>query len=319
MDRRLNESRPTGSTARAGLLYGVLAYLLWGSFPGYFPLLRPASALEVLAHRVVWSLVVMLVVVVVTHRGAAVRAVLRNRRQLVWLSVGAAFIAVNWGVYIWGVFEHRVVETSLGYFINPLVTILLGVVVLGERLRPLQWVAVAIASAAIVVLTVGYGTLPWIALVLAFSFGTYGLAKKQADVDAVESLTVETLVLTPFAVATLVVMACLGRSTFTTDGFGHSALLASAGLVTCVPLLCFGAAAKRLPLSTVGLLQYLTPVLQFLYGVVIDGERLSTLRLVGFGLVWIALVVLVVEGLTRSRRTRHRRPPAALDPVDTAV
>ncbi len=272
-----------------------------------------------LAHRVVWSLLVMGIVVAVTHRGAAVRAVLRNRRQLTWLSVGAAFIAVNWGLYIWGVFEHRVVETSLGYFINPLVTILLGVFVLHERLRPLQWTAVGIASAAIVVLTVGYGQLPWLALVLAFSFGTYGLAKKQAGVDAIESLTVETLVLTPFAVATMAVLAGLGSFTFVTGGFGHAGLLATTGLVTCVPLVLFGAATTRLPLSTVGLLQYLTPVLQFVYGVAVDGERLSPLRLVGFGLVWVALLLLIGEGLTRSRRTRRDRAPAALDPVDTAV
>jgi chloramphenicol-sensitive protein RarD len=272
----------------------------------------------VLAHRIVWSLVVMGIVVAVTHRGAAVRAVLRNRRQLTWLSIGAVFVALNWGVYIWGVFEHRVVETSLGYFINPLVTILLGVFVLGERLRPLQWAAVAIASGAIVVLTVGYGHLPWIALVLAFSFGTYGLAKKQADADAVESLTVETIVLAPFALVTIVVLALLGHLTFATHGPGHAGLLATAGLVTCIPLLLFSAAAKRLPLSTVGLLQYLTPVLQFLYGVLVDHEHLSTLRLVGFVLVWLALVILVAEGLTRSRRSR-RRPPAVLDPVDTAV
>ena len=270
-----------------------------------------------LAHRIVWSLVVMLVVVAVTHRGPAVRAVLRNRRQLVWLSIGAAFIAVNWGVYIWGVYEHRVVETSLGYFINPLVTILLGVVVLGERLRPLQWAAVAIASAAIVVLSVGYGNLPWISLVLALSFGTYGLAKKQADVDAIESLTVETLVLTPPAVVLLVVLGAIGQLSFFAHGVGHAGWLLSAGVVTCLPLLLFGAAAKRLPLSTVGLLQYLTPVLQFLYGVVIDHERLSSLRIAGFVLVWIALLLLIGEGLTRSRR--GRRVPAALDPVDRAI
>lgn len=296
--------------------YGVLAYLLWGSFPGYFPLLHPASAIEVLAHRIVWSLLVMAVVVAVTGRAAAVRAVLRNRRQLTWLSIGAAFIAVNWGVYIWGVFAHRVVETSLGYFVNPLVTIMLGVFVLGERLRPLQWTAVAIASGAIVVLTVGYGHLPWIALVLAFSFGTYGLAKKKAGVAAVESLTVETLVLAPFALLTLGVLAAWGRLTFATEGAGHAALLASAGLVTCIPLLLFGAATARLPLSTVGLLQYLTPLLQFLYGVFVDHEALSPLRLVGFALVWVALLLLVGEGLGRARR---RPLPAVLDPVDRAV
>lgn len=301
---------------RRGIGYGLAAYGLWGAVPLFWPLVAQAGSVEILAHRIVWSLLVMGIVVAVTHRGAAVRAVLSNRRQLTWLSIGAAFIAVNWGLYIWGVFEHRVVETSLGYFVNPLVTILLGVFVLGERLRPLQWAAVAVASVAIVVLTVGYGHLPWIALVLAFSFGTYGLAKKKAGVAAVESLTVETLVLAPFAVAVLVVLAALGRLTFTTQGAGHAGLLMTTGLVTCIPLLLFGAATTRLPLSTVGLLQYLTPLLQFLYGVFVDHEDLSPTRLVGFGLVWVALVLLIGEGLTRSRR---HRVPAALDPVDTAV
>lgn len=290
--------------------------MLWGSFPGYFPLLRPASTWEVLADRVLWSLLVIAVVVTATRRWPAVRAALADRRVLAWLSVGALFLAVNWGVYILSVFSHQVVEASLGYFINPLVTIVLGVVVLGERLRPVQWVAVGIASCAIVVLTVGYGQLPWIALVLALSFGTYGLAKKRADVDPVSSLTVETIVLAPAAVVALAVLGALGTLTFGREGVGQAVLLASAGLITTVPLLFFGAATSRLPLSTVGLLQYLTPVLQFLYGIFVAGEPLPVLRLVGFALVWLALLLLVGEGL---RHARRRRTPAALDPAGTAV
>lgn len=305
MDRVLTQS---ARTSRSGLWFGLLAYSLWGAFPGYFPLLVPASALEILLSRIVWSLVTVGIVVVLLGRISRVIGVLRNPRQRTWLSVGAVFIAVNWGLYIWGVNAHRVVETSLGYFVNPLVTVLLGVFILHERLRRMQWVAVAIASAAIVVLTVGYGELPWIALILAGSFGMYGLAKKQARVDAVESLAVETLVLTPFALVGLAALGLLGQLTFSSYGVSHALLLMSSGLVTTVPLLFFGAATKRLPLSTVGLLQYLTPVLQFVYGIFVDHEPLSTVRLAGFVLVWVALIVLIADGVRSSRRRPSTLP-----------
>jgi chloramphenicol-sensitive protein RarD len=289
---------------RRGFLYGVAAYLLWGLFPLYFPLLEPAGATEILAHRVAWSLATMLVIVVLTRRLPQFRALLRRHRARNLLTVAAVVIAVNWGTYIWGVNNHRVVETSLGYFINPLVTVLMGVVILRERLRAWQWVALAIAFVAVLGLTVEYGHPPWVALTLAFSFGTYGLAKKQAGVEAVESLTFETLVLVPLALGYLVWLG--GSGNFVGHGVGHSLLLASTGLVTAVPLLCFGAAAIRVPMTTLGLLQYLAPIVQFLLGVTVLDEHMSTMRWAGFGLVWVALVIFTIEATRHHRRQQLR-------------
>jgi chloramphenicol-sensitive protein RarD len=280
--------------ARRGFLYGVAAYLLWGLFPLYWPLLEPAGAVEILAHRVAWSVLTMLVVVAASRRLPELRALFRRHRARNLLTVAAVVIAINWGTYIYGVNNHRVVETSLGYFINPLVTVLMGVLVLRERLRRWQWAAVGIATVAVVGLAVEYGHPPWIALVLAFSFGTYGLAKKQADVDAVESLTFETLVLAPVALGYLFWLGASGDSHFTGHGAGHVLLLASSGIVTAIPLLCFGAAAIRVPMTTLGLLQYMTPTLQFVLGVTFLGEHMSTMRWVGFALVWVALVIFTV-------------------------
>jgi chloramphenicol-sensitive protein RarD len=299
--------------SRRGFLYGVAAYLLWGLFPLYWPLLEPAGAVEILAHRVAWSMVTMLVVVALSRRLPQLRAIVHRRRARTLLTLAAVVIAVNWGTYIWGVNNHRVVETSLGYFINPLVTVLMGVVILRERLRAWQWVALAVAFVAVVGLTVDYGHPPWVALTLAFSFGTYGLAKKQAGVEAVESLTFETLVLAPLALGYLVWLGASGGSHVTGHGAGHVLLLASTGVVTAVPLLCFGAAAIRVPMTTLGLLQYLAPILQFLLGVTILGEHMSTIRWIGFGLVWVALVVFTVEaGRYRRQQTRLVLEAAAL-------
>ena len=290
---------------RGGLGYGVAAYLLWGLFPLYWPLLEPAGAVEILAHRVVWSLLTMLVVVAASRRLPQVRAIFHRHRERNLLTVAAVVVAVNWGTYIWGVNHHRVVETSLGYFINPLVTVLMGVVILRERLRPWQWAALGIATVAVVGLTVDYGHPPWVALTLAFSFGTYGLAKKQADVEAVESLTYETLVLVPIALAYLFWLGAAGDGHFVGHGLRHSLLLASTGIVTAVPLLCFGAAAIRVPMTTLGLLQYLAPILQFLLGVTVLGEHMSAIRWLGFALVWVALVVFTIEaGQYRRRQSR---------------
>jgi chloramphenicol-sensitive protein RarD len=280
---------------RRGFLYGVAAYLLWGLFPLYWPLLEPAGAVEILAHRVAWSVLTMLVVVAASRRLPELRALFLRHRARNLLTVAAVLIAVNWGTYIYGVNNHRVVETSLGYFINPLVTVLMGVLVLQERLRRWQWIAVGIATVAVVGLAVEYGHPPWIALVLAFSFGTYGLAKKQADVDAVESLTFETLVLAPVALGYLFWLGASGDSHITGHGTGHVLLLASSGIVTAIPLLCFGAAAIRVPMTTLGLLQYMTPSLQFVLGVTLLGEHMSTMRWVGFALVWVALAIFTVD------------------------
>jgi chloramphenicol-sensitive protein RarD len=284
------------------LVYGVAAYALWGAFPLYWPLLEPAAPLEILAHRILWSLAFVTLLLWRARGWARVRAVLRNPSQRTTLALAAAVITVNWLTYIWGVNTHHIVETSLGYFINPLFTILLGVVVLREQLRKAQWVAVGIASLAIVILTVDYGRLPWIALTLALSFGTYGYLKKRANVGAVESLAVETGVLAGPALIAMVVLQMTGSMAFLHHSVGNTVLLMATGVVTAVPLLFFAAAAIRLPLSTLGLLQYLAPVFQFLIGVLVAHEPLPPARLAGFALVWFALVVLTVDGLRYSRR-----------------
>ncbi|HWJ08295.1 MAG TPA: EamA family transporter RarD [Nocardioides sp.] len=288
---------------RRGLLLGVAAYTMWGAFPLYWPLLEPSGPIEILAHRIVWSLVVMAVLVAVLRRGAALRAILRSRRTTLLLVVGAATITSNWGTYIYGVNNDRVVETSLGYFINPLVTVLMGVLVLGERLRPAQWWALGLGFVAVGVLTLDYGRPPVVALVLAFSFGTYGLAKKSADVGAIEGLSFETAVIAPFALIYLVWLGGTGGAHFTGEGAGHVALLVASGVVTAVPLLCFGAAATRVSMTTLGLLQYLAPILQFLLGITVLGEQMPPWRWLGFGLVWLALAVFTFEAVQHRRRS----------------
>ncbi|RJK93414.1 EamA family transporter RarD [Vallicoccus soli] len=276
---------------------------MWGLFPLYWPLLEPSGSVEVLAHRIVWSLLVVVVLLGARRRWGWLRELGWRRTGL--LAAAALVIAVNWGTYIHGVTTDHVVETSLGYFINPLVTVLLGVLVLGERLRRAQWVAVAVAAVAVVVLTVDYGRPPWIALTLACSFGAYGLLKKKASVGALESLTVETLVLLPVAAGYLVVLAAAGDGTFLAEGPLHAGLLVASGVVTAVPLLAFGAAAIRVPLSVLGLLQYLAPVIQFLIGVVLFHEAMPASRWAGFALVWLALVMLTADALRHGRSTRR--------------
>ncbi|MFC0438910.1 EamA family transporter RarD [Kutzneria buriramensis] len=280
---------------REGLWLGVAAYGMWGLFPLYFPILEPAGAIEILAHRMVWSLVLLAVLLLVRRRWAWVGELVRQPRRLAMLTLGAVLISINWGTYIYGVNAGDVVETSLGYFINPLLTIALGVVVLRERLGVAQWIAVGIGVVAVAVLTVGYGRPPWIALVLAVAFAAYGFLKKQVNLPGVEALAAETAVLFVPASVYLVVLQVIGVGTFLGHGVGHSVLLIGAGLVTVVPLVCFGAAAIRLPLSTVGLIQYLAPVFQFLVGILIDHEQMTATRWVGFGLVWLALAVLVAD------------------------
>jgi chloramphenicol-sensitive protein RarD len=268
----------------------------------YWPLLEPAGALEILAHRIVWSMVTMAVLVLVLHRTRTATRLVRSRRTR-WLLLAASLvIGLNWLGFIFGVNNGRVLEVSLGYFVNPLVSVLLGVLVLGETLRPAQWGAIGLAALAVVVLTVDYGRLPWVALLLAFSFGTYGLLKKKAGAGSVESLAVETVFLAPVALAYLAWLAATGAGTFLTDGVGHALLLTTTGAVTALPLICFGAAALRLPLSTLGLLQYLAPTLHFALGVWVFHEPLSPVRLVGFVLVWLALGIFTVEALHHRRR-----------------
>lgn len=295
---------------RRGVAFGTGAYFLWGLFPVFWPLLEPAQPVEVLAHRIVWSLVVVAVLLGLRRRWAWVREL--GGRRLGLLTIAAVVVSVNWGLYIWGVSNGHVVETSLGYFINPLVTVVLAVLVLGERMRRWQWVALGLGALAVVVLAVDYGRPPWLALTLAVSFGTYGLIKKHVGIPAAESLGVETVVLAVPALAYLGWLTATGGSTFGTEGVGHGLLLAAAGPVTAVPLLMFGAAARRLPLSMLGLLQYLAPVLQFGFGVLVFDEPMPAARLAGFALVWLALLVFTVESV------RHARSAAPV-PVTVAA
>jgi chloramphenicol-sensitive protein RarD len=290
--------------ARSGFLAGLTAYLLWGLFPLYWPLLEPAGAVEILAHRILWSVVVVLAVLALTHGFRWARALGRRRAGL--LALAAALITVNWGTFIYGVNSDHVVETSLGYFINPLVTVVLAVSVVGERLRRAQWAAVGIAAAAVAVLTLAYGRPPWIALTLAFSFGFYGLVKKQVGIGGTQSLAVETAFLFGPALLCVLWFAFSGEGTFSRLGAGHAMLMVGGGIATAVPLMLFGAAAIRVPLTTLGLLQYLAPIMHFAIGVGIYGERMPLPSWIGFGLVWAAVIVFTAESLRERTRIRIR-------------
>lgn len=302
----MQASRHRGRTpAASGLVYGLSAYVLWGLFPLFWPLLEPANPLEILACRIIFCFVVIAVVLAVRRELGGVRRL--DRGTVLRLCAAGIAIAVNWGVYIWGVNNGRVIETSLGYFINPLVTIGLGVVILHERLRAVQWAAVGLGSVAVLVLSVDYGRPPWIALALACSFGAYGFLKKGVRASPPEGLLVEGAVTSLPALILLGALALAGQATFVGHAAnpGHLVLLISAGPVTALPLLFFAGAATRLPLSTMGLLQYVTPVMQFAIGVLILRESTSFALLCGFALVWIALAILGFDGL------RHRGQAAA--------
>jgi chloramphenicol-sensitive protein RarD len=293
---------------RRGFLLGLGAYLSWGFFPLYWPLMAPSGPIEILAHRVLWSLVSVVVLCTVVRNWAKVKAIATNPRKLGLIAVGAAVLALNWVAFIWGVNNGHVVETSLGYFINPLLTVLIGVVVLGERLRRAQWAALSLALVAVLVLTWDYGRLPWLALTLALTFGIYGLMKKKADVGAVEGLAVETAVIVPAAAGYLVFLHAGGGGTFATLGWGHALLLVGTGLVTIIPLLFFGGAATRIPLATLGMLQYITPIIQFILGLVVFHEAMTTTRWLGFALVWTSLLLVTAESLAHHRRVRVKAP-----------
>jgi len=279
----------------------------------YFHMLAPAGAWEILAHRILWTVLFCGVVLAIRRDFGWLRSVFGNLRMLGAVTLAGMLLAVNWTIYVAAVVAHHVTEASLGYFLNPIVTVAIGVVVLHEKLRPLQWMAVAIGLAAGIYLTIDFGRPPWIAVGLAFSFALYGLMKKRlgTSLSALESLTSETAVLVPVAIAVLLWAGVSGQSTFTVDSPSHPLLLASAGLVTAAPLLLFGAAARRVPLVTIGLLQFVTPVLQLLCGVLLLGETMQTSRWIGFGIVWIALLVLAFDSI-QSVRTRRRLAAAAM-------
>ncbi|WP_055479067.1 EamA family transporter RarD [Sphaerimonospora mesophila] len=300
--------------SRRGVLYGIAAYSMWGLFPLYWPLLKPAGAVEILSHRVVWTLAVVVAILAVRRHWSWFRSL--TRRQFVFLTVAAITISLNWGTYIYAVNSGHVLESALGYFINPLVSVLFGVIVFRERLRTLQWAAVGLGGLAVLVLTLDYGRLPWIALVLATSFGAYGLLKKAAQVGSAESLTIETLVLLVPTLTYLIVIEGNGTGAFGHQGAGHALLMATTGIVTAIPLMCFNGAAIRVPLSTIGLLQYITPTLQFLCGVLVAREVMPPSRWVGFAVVWLALCVFTWDSLRAARASRRAdRTAPALETV----
>lgn len=293
-----------------GLLLAVLAYLLWGFLPLFFLLLAPANALEIVAWRILLSLVFCAILLTFTKAWPTLWRLLRDRRVSLTLLLAGILILVNWLVYVYATLNHDVVQAALGYFTNPIVTVLLGIVVLRERLRPVQWVAIGISAIAVLVIAIGYGAFPWIALALAFSFGLYGLIKKRVGdrVDALSGLTIETLWLAPIAIGQLVFVGLTSGLTIGTVSTVQTVAMLCAGVVTAVPLLLFAGAARRLPLSTIGLVQYLTPLMQFVIGVFVLHEALSVERLLGFILVWIALILLAIDGYWQRKGGATRRP-----------
>lgn len=294
---------------RRGTIFAFLAYGIWGLFPLYFHALKPSGAFEILAHRILWTLAFCALVLLVRRDFGWLRTVAARPRLLGGLTVAALLIAVNWVVYVLAVITGRTYAAALGYFLNPIVTVGLGVFVLRERLRPLQWAAVGVGAVAAIYLTMAGGEFPWIAVSLAFSFAFYGLVKKKvgATLDAMHSLTVETMVLAPVAVGVLFWLGAQGSTTFGNHGAWHTGLLVAAGVVTAIPLLFFAAAARRIPLVTIGLIQFLTPMLQLLIGVVVLGEHVTGALWVGFGIVWVALVLLTIDSLRQARATRTVR------------
>lgn len=294
-----------------GVGAAVGAYAMWGLFPAFWPLLAPAVPVEVLAHRIAWTAILMIVVLSLLRGWPELRALAPRG----WAMVTAAgvLITINWGLYIYAVFNGQVVEAALGYFMSPLVSVLLGVVVLRERLRRVQWAAVGLGLTAVVVIAIENGRPPWIALTLAVSFGTYGLIKRTVPLSATGSVTAEGLVLGPIAAAVIVWFQVSGGGTMVDHGPAHLLLLIAAGPVTAIPLLLYGIAARRVPLSTIGVLMYLNPILQFVWGVFVVHEDMPATRWIGFALVWMALVLFTAD-LVRTRRAGRTTPEPALSP-----
>jgi chloramphenicol-sensitive protein RarD len=302
---------------RRGYLYGLAAYTLWGVFPIYFKLLSPSPALEILAHRIIWSGVFVSLLLTAMRNWRFLGRILRDRRLLGGITLAAILIAVNWATYIIAVNSSRVVETALGYFITPLVVVLLGVTVQRERLRPWQWAAVGVGTVAVAVLTVDYGRLPYIALVLAATFGSYGLIKKRLALPPAEGLFVESAVLALPALAYLGWLNATGGAQFGHVSALHTTLMVLSGVATAVPLLLFAASANRVPLVGLGILQYVAPILQLACGVLIFHEPMPPARLAGFGLVWIALIIFTVDGIRGARAAAGER--TAADPTAATV
>ncbi len=286
----MQSKTPVNQETTKGVLYGLAAYTMWGSFPLYFALFEGIPAWEVLIHRVIWSCLFLALVIALLKRWPAVTAALKQPRKLGFVLGCAVFIALNWGVYIYAVETRHVLQASLGYFLTPLVNVAMGLLILGERISRLQMVAVGLAAVAILYQFFLLGELPWITLVLAFSFGTYGLLRKKVELDGLSGLFVETLLLLPLGLLTLAWLSARGVSHFTEDT--HSTLLLlSSGVVTAIPLLAFAGAARRLKLSTVGFLMYINPTIQFLIALYVFREPLSTEKLISFVMIWVALAI----------------------------
>ncbi|CAN2175808.1 RarD Predicted permeases [Candidatus Nanopelagicaceae bacterium] len=288
------------SKNKLGLLFGISAYSLWGAFPLYWPLLEPANSLEIVSHRAVWTLVFCFIVLAATKALKSTLATLKRPKIAAKLFLTSLLISINWLVYIWATNNGHVVEASLGYYINPLIIIGFGVILLKEKMRPLQWAAVTIATIGVLVLTIDYGRLPWIALTLAVSWGSYGLIKKQLGLGALEGLAIETFISAFFYLGYLIYIGNQGTGQFG-QHWGLTLLLMSAGAITAIPLLLFNGSATRLPFTTIGLLQYITPTLQFSVGVWIRHEEMPTARWVGFLIIWVSLTTLAFD-LVRSGR-----------------
>ncbi len=295
-----------GETRAAGLLFGVGAYASWGVFPAFFPLLKPAGAVEVLAHRIVWTLVVMTALLLVTRRMGDLARI--TRRSWLLLVCASALISANWAIYVYAVNNGHVVDAALGYFVNPLVSVLLGVLIFRERLNRAQLVALLIALAAVILLSVEVGDVPVVALGLASSFGLYGAVKKVVPVDPPVSVGLEAAIAAPLAIGYIVALQLAGHGQFTNHGPGHLALMILSGPITAVPLLFFAAAAHRLPLVTLGLLMYLNPAMQMTWGVLVGHEPMPPGRWIGFALIWVALVVFTVDAVRRARGDQAVQP-----------
>lgn len=285
-----------------GVLYGISAYLMWGFFPIYFKALQVVPSLEIMLHRVVWSFIFIASLIILRREWPKLKESLRNPRLLLVYTLSALLLATNWLVYIYGINSGQVVETSLGYFINPLVSVALGVIILRERLRPLQWAAIGIAALAVIYLTVQVGSPPWIALALAFSFGLYGLIKKIAPLGALQGLSLETALLFLPAALYLLYSYFQGTGAFGREGLSVTILLALAGIITALPLLLFSSAARAISLTLLGILQYIAPTVQFLLGIFLYNELFTLTRLVGFSLIWVALLIFTFEGLNERRK-----------------
>jgi chloramphenicol-sensitive protein RarD len=289
---------------KLGLVYGVSAYVMWGLFPLYWPLLQPASALEIVSHRAVWTMVFCIIVLALTHALKSTLATFKRPKVAIKLFTTTLLISINWLVYIWATNNNHVVEASLGYYINPLIIIAFGVILLKEKMRPLQWAAVSIASIGVIILTVDYGRLPWVALALALSWGTYGLVKKQLGLGALEGLAIETMIAFIPYCGYLIFIGAKGDGQFG-NGIGLTTLLISAGAITAIPLLLFNGSTNRLPYSTIGLLQYITPTIQFSIGVWVNNEAMPTARWVGFIFIWMALITLAGDLIKSGRTVDH--------------